>query len=156
MRFFFGLFALITLPVAAQTRQAPLAVLPDGVEPVEFATVMMTMVTDVGEFPMFLELAMKPEQYVRGLKFRSDLPDDYGMLFLFSDSQPRQFWMQDTLSPLDIVFIREDGLIDTIHHGVPLSEKGLQSESAVKFVLELRHGLADIYGLREGGHVMFK
>ena len=157
MRFFLSLLLLLTAaPATAQTSQPPAADLPEGVAPMDFPAVIMTMVTETGEFPLFLELAQRPDQRARGLKYRADLPDDYGMLFIFPDAQPRQFWMQDTPSPLDIIFIGEDYVIDSIREGIPYSERRLPSDGPVKFVLELRQGLAEVYGLTPGSSVTFQ
>src|SRR5690606_18293913 len=56
-----------------------------------------------------VELALTPEEQMRGLMFREELADDGGMLFVFPDEQHRAFWMKNTLVPLDMVFIRADG-----------------------------------------------
>ena len=155
-----SLLILLTLLVGglanAQTNEPPAANLPDGVETVRFPTALMVMTTPAGDFPMFLELAITPEQTQRGLMFRPDLPDDYGMLFVFQDDRPRSFWMENTLSPLDIVFIRGDGVIDSIQEGTPLSQESLPSKGPARFVLEVRQGLAETYGLVPGATVSFK
>jgi hypothetical protein len=48
-----------------------------------------------------------------------DVRDDQGMLFVFADAQPQSFWMQNTLIPLDIIYINEDGKVLNIVHGKP-------------------------------------
>ena len=150
-----GIFAQ-TQTLSAQTLSAPAVELPDGTPEITFPAVAMVMTTPVGEFPMFLELALTREQTMRGLMFRPELPDDYGMLFVFADDSPRSFWMENTLSPLDIVYIRSDGVIDSIQQGTPLSREGLPSDGPAKFVLEVRQGLADQYGLVPGATVTFR
>ena len=152
----FILFLALALPVTAQTMLPPAAELPEGVEEVVFPTAAMVMLTSTGEYPMLIEFALSAEQRQRGLMYRPDLPDDYGMLFVFSDSQPLQFWMKNTLSPLDIIYIRPGGLIDSIQQGTPLSEEILPSDGPAKFVLELRAGLAEDYGLTPGTLITFK
>ncbi len=157
MRFFLSLLLLLmAAPATAQTSQPPAADLPEGVAPMDFPAVTMTLITETGEFPLLLELAQRPDQRARGLKYRPDLPHDYGMLFIFPDAQPRQFWMQDTPSPLDIIFIREDNVVDSIREGTPYSERTLPSDGPVKFVLELRQGLAEDYGLSPGTSLTLK
>src|SRR6202167_4897600 len=51
-----------------------------------------------------IEVANTNEQRERGLMFRKHLDDDAGMIFVFPDSQPRNFWMHNTDIPLDMIF----------------------------------------------------
>ncbi|MFK7840570.1 MAG: DUF192 domain-containing protein, partial [Bdellovibrionales bacterium] len=46
-----------------------------------------------------IELALTPEQQAKGLMFRAEIPNDYGMLFVFNEEAPRSFWMKNTLIP---------------------------------------------------------
>lgn len=155
MRTLVYIIILCASSAAAQTQQPPTAKLPEGVEPVTFPAVSIIMTTETGSFELLLELAVTPNQQTRGLMFRENLPDNYGMLFMFEESQKRSFWMRNTLSPLDIVFITEDGTIDSVKQGIPLNETSIQSNGPVKFVLEVREGLAKEYGLYSGSKVAF-
>ena len=51
-----------------------------------------------------IEVANTAEQRERGLMFRKHLDDEAGMIFVFPDSQPRDFWMHNTEIPLDMMF----------------------------------------------------
>jgi uncharacterized membrane protein (UPF0127 family) len=51
-----------------------------------------------------IEVANTVEQRERGLMFRKHLDDDAGMIFVFADSGPRNFWMHNTEIPLDMIF----------------------------------------------------
>lgn len=51
-----------------------------------------------------VDLAETPDQLEQGLMFRTKLPPDGGMLFVFAEESPREFWMKNTLIPLDIGF----------------------------------------------------
>lgn len=148
---------LLIAPVlaSAQANQPPIAQLPDGVAPVDFQTVAMTMTTPSGAFPMLLELALTREQSQRGLMYRYDLPDDYGMLFVFGAEQPLGFWMENTPSPLDIIYIRGDGTVDSIVQGEPFSREALPSEGLARYALEIRQGLAEVYGIVPGAKIEF-
>jgi uncharacterized membrane protein (UPF0127 family) len=99
-----------------------------------------------------------PEQ-AQGLKFRTDIAPDGGMLFAPYPAEgggPRaaNFWMKDTPSPLDILFIRADGTIARIaENTVPFSEAPVPSEEPVAAVREIRGGRAGELGIAEGDRV---
>lgn len=140
----------------AQTATPPPAQLPDGVPAVAWPAVTLTMTTPAGSFPMLIELAMTQEQVMRGLMYRDNLPDDYGMLFIFPDEAPRSFWMRNTLTDLDIIFLRADNTVDSIQHGEAGNIATLPSDGPAKFVLEVRHGLAETYGIVPGAKITLK
>ena len=99
-----------------------------------------------------------PEQ-AHGLKFRTDIAPNGGMLFAPYPAEgggPRaaSFWMKDTPSALDILFIRADGTIARIaENTVPFSEAPVPSEEPVAAVLEIRGGRAGELGIAEGDRV---
>ena len=105
---------------------------------------------------MFIELAQTPQQAAFGLMFRPNLPDDYGMLFIMPQEQVLAFWMRNTLSPLDIIYINSQNVVVSIAKGQPLNETSLPSDGPAKFVLEIRQGLADVYGITPGSTLTFK
>jgi uncharacterized protein len=79
-----------------------------------------------------------------------DVRDEQGMIFVFADAQPQSFWMQNTLIPLDIIYIAEDGKVLNIEHGKVQDETSLPSEGPAKYVLELKEGMARRFGIRPG------
>ena len=72
------------------------------------------------------------------------------MLFVFDQMQPVGFWMKNTILPLDLVFIGEDGRIKAIEHGEPFSEAVISPGEPVRFVLELNAGVAARDGIADG------
>lgn len=54
--------------------------------------------------PLTVEVASEPETRNRGLMYRTSLPENHGMLFVWSGSEYRNFWMKNTYIPLDIAF----------------------------------------------------
>ncbi len=105
----------------------------------------LDIVTTAGVHHFKVEVADTPAARERGLMFRKRLAADHGMLFDFKKVQPGiSFWMKNTLIPLDMVFIGEDGRIVSIaRNATPLSETPIASAGPVLDVLELRGGRAD-------------
>ncbi|MCF8496701.1 MAG: DUF192 domain-containing protein [Alphaproteobacteria bacterium] len=101
------------------------------------------------------EMALQPWQQERGLMNRTSLPEDGGMLFVFGGERPVSFWMHDTLIPLDMLFVSKDGTITHIHHRAkPLDDSRITSPYPAKAVLEIKGGLAEQFGIREGDKII--
>ncbi|MCK6484881.1 MAG: DUF192 domain-containing protein [Phycisphaerae bacterium] len=97
-------------------------------------------------------LALSPEQQQLGLMnvTHNELPPDAGMLFVFADHRYRSFWMHNTIIPLDIAYIRGDGVIVKTYTMTPLDESGYFSIEPAQFALEVRGGQFAEKGIREG------
>jgi hypothetical protein len=101
-----------------------------------------------------VEIARSESEQAYGLMNRTALGDSEGMLFPFSPPKPASFWMKNTLIPLDIIFIRDDGTIARIEaNTVPLSEDPVPSGEPIVLVLELAGGRAAELGIAEGDKV---
>lgn len=101
-----------------------------------------------------VEVVDTPETRARGLMFRKTMPRWQGMLFDFKTEQPVGFWMENTYIPLDIIFVRADGTIESIAaNATPLSREVLESRGPVLGVLEINGGLAAELGIRPGDRV---
>ncbi|HEY3173096.1 MAG TPA: DUF192 domain-containing protein [Thermoanaerobaculia bacterium] len=66
-----------------------------------------------------VEVARTPEEKTQGLMFRESLPERSGMIFLFTDAAPHQFWMKNTMVPLDIVWIDGSGRVVFVSANTP-------------------------------------
>lgn len=136
-----GLIAFFTLVAGAYA------------DPATWARPESVVVTDSkgGEHSFEVELAVSPEELARGLMGRTELSDNAGMLFVFENARERSFWMRDTLIPLDILFIDEEGRIVKIQENAkPKDETQIPSGGPVLGVLEINGGRATALGIRTG------
>ena len=102
-----------------------------------------------------VEVVSTPDATARGLKYRDEVPDGTGMLFVFSDEVVRSFWMQDTRVPLDILFIDRDGAIVGIRRNtVPFSEASITVGLPSKYVLEVAAGFCSREGIHRGARIV--
>jgi uncharacterized protein len=76
----------------------------------------------VGAKKINVEIADTNERRSHGLMFRTSMPEDEGMLFIFDTPQPLEFWMRNTKIPLAIAFISPDLTILNIEEMVPASD----------------------------------
>ena len=73
-----------------------------------------------------------------------------GMLFIWKWDNQTGFWMRNTITPLDVAFIREDGSIVTIHTMAPLDETIYPPDSPYRYALEVAAGTFDELGVGPG------
>ena len=101
-----------------------------------------------------IELAATDQEKSVGLMFRTALADTSGMLFPYGSAQTVTMWMRNTYIPLDMLFIRTDGVIHRIEvRAEPLSERIISSEAPVFAVLELAGGATERLGIKAGDTV---
>jgi uncharacterized membrane protein (UPF0127 family) len=113
--------------------------------------------TDRGVQSFKVEVADTAEEREYGLMCRKALAADRGMLFLFRRAGALSFWMRNTLIPLDIIYIGEDGRVVSISRNAqPLDERPLPSSGPAKFVLEVAAGRAAQIGLLPGDRVLHR
>lgn len=102
-----------------------------------------------------VEVADTPDERAKGLMGRLVLGRNQGMLFVFEDAAPRHFWNQDTLVPLDVVFI-EDGRVVAVEQ-LPKFDRAIgpvtvSPAAPARYVLELNQGS----GVKVGDEASFK
>jgi len=87
-----------------------------------------------------VQLAQSPYEWSKGLMWRTSMPENEGMLFIFDQPTRQCFWMKNTYLPLSAAFIADDGSIVNIADMRPLSTQEHCSEKPVRFVLEVHQG----------------
>jgi len=98
-----------------------------------------------------VELADTPEKMSRGLMYRMSLPVDQGMLFVMGAPRIATFWMHNTFVPLDMIFIRLNGEIESIvTREDTLSQERTRSQKSVAYVLEINAGQSAVLGIKPG------
>jgi hypothetical protein len=104
-----------------------------------------------------VELARTEPERRQGLMNRASLPEDAGMLFIFDDASVQSFWMKNTLIPLDMLFIDDDGrIVGIVERAEPrtLTERTVGKPS--RYVLEVNGGWCRAHGVRAGDRVRFE
>jgi uncharacterized membrane protein (UPF0127 family) len=96
------------------------------------------------------EVAQTPEQRSTGLMFRQAMGQNEGMLFAFEDAGQQCFWMKNTLLPLSVAFVADDGSIVNIESMKPQTEDSHCSTKPVRFVLEMNEGWFVKRGIKPG------
>jgi len=88
-----------------------------------------------------------------GLMQRQSLPDNNGMLFVFEMPDLQCFWMRNTLLPLSIAFIADDGAIVNIADMAPQTDDAHCSARPVRYALEMAQGWFATHGIKEGNRI---
>ncbi len=88
------------------------------------------------------------KEKARGLMYVRNMPEQSGMLFVYTESDQRSMWMKNTYIPLDIIFIKNSETISSIARNTePLSLKNIRSTEPVNYVLEINAGMTKKMGI---------
>jgi uncharacterized membrane protein (UPF0127 family) len=118
------------------------------------ATAVIT--TAEGEVELSVEVADDDAERARGLMFRTSLPENDGMVFLFPEATAGAFWMKDTLIPLSIAFFDAEGRILRILHMEPCRADPCplyDPEVPFSGALEVNRGAFERLNVREGDRI---
>ncbi len=99
-----------------------------------------TTTLGAGMHKIVAELAVTPQQQAIGMMMRRDMGASEGMLFVNDTPGVRCFWMRNTLIPLTIAFVADDGRIVNLADMAPQSDQEHCSAEPVRFALEMRQG----------------
>ncbi|WP_333818312.1 DUF192 domain-containing protein [Tabrizicola sp.] len=106
---------------------------------------------DGGRESFAVEVADDNEERAQGLMFRTELAPASGMLFVYDSPKRPNFWMKNTLIPLDMVFADATGTVTRVHaDAVPGDLTPIDGGEGVQFVLEINAGLAAKLGITPG------
>lgn len=123
---------------------------------ITFATSSLSIVTVAGvQHDFTVEVAQTGAQRSLGLMNRESLAADAGMLFDFKRPQQVKMWMKNTLISIDMLFISEEGVVESIQeNAIPQSTETIPSIGEVRAVLELAGGSVDRLDLAPGDTVV--
>lgn len=117
----------------------------DGPQP-RLPTIELT----AGMYLIQAEVAQSMNEQTIGLMYRRTMGINEGMLFAYDTPQVRCFWMRNTLLPLTIAFIADDGSIVNFKDMQPGTETSHCSARPVRYALEMNRGWFDKRGLKPG------
>lgn len=112
------------------------------------------------KFLISVEVADTPTSRAQGLMYRESLAPESGMFFVFPEEGIRNFWMKNTLMPLDILFLSSSQEIVGIAQNAEPCRDGevcphISSEQNAQYVLELSGGFVEENGISLGDRVEF-
>ena len=121
--------------------------------PIELPTATIS----INGHPLTVELATTHAARGCGLSHRQELSKNQGMLFVFSDLRPRNFWMKDTFIALSIAYLDKAGQIFSIQDMVPLqTDEQYPSLRPAAYALEVNQGWFHSHGIDVGDVVEMK
>ena len=154
-----GIALILVIATYAAGRTEDVSDIASTTVPEAPATASAPVIAEVPQPPFALEVVTDPKAQELGLGGRTDIPQNYGMLFVFPNQQTRTFWMKGMLTSIDIIWLSDSGAILGIEDSVsPESYAGgavFKSPKPVWYVLETRAGEARRLGWEVGDHVPF-
>jgi uncharacterized protein len=109
-----------------------------------------TVTLGAGILNIKAEVAQTPQQHQIGLMHRTSMGANEGMLFAFERAGQQCFWMKNTLLPLSIAFVADDGTVVNVDEMKPQTLDTHCSARPVRFVLEMNAGWFKKHGVKAG------
>lgn len=116
----------------------------------EKAQRLPTIPLGAGMYNIKVEVAQTPEQQQIGLMHRTSMGTNEGMLFAFERAGQQCFWMKNTLIPLAIAFVADDGTVVNLDEMKPQTLESHCSAKPVRYVLEMNTGWFTKRGIKAG------
>lgn len=119
---------------------------------------LRTVTMNVGNTVIDVEVAITYQEQMQGLMHRESMPENHGMLFVYSQPKYMSFWMKNTFIPLSIAYIREDGIIGNIEDMVPQQGtmtpvERYNSKYKSLYALEMNQGWFEKQGVKAGDRI---
>lgn len=104
----------------------------------------------IGETAVYVDIADNYDSRKRGLKYRREMSEDEGMIFIYPEPGIRSFWMKDTYIPLSLAYIDENGRIFQFVDMEPKDITTHPSDAPAQYVLEVNQGWFGKHGIKTG------
>ena len=130
---------LIGLVACAGTSQAP-AQMPE-------------ITLAIGGQKLIAEVAASNPERMQGLMHRRMMPENRGMLFVFTEVSTHAMWMKNTFIPLSVAFIDVNGVITNIEDMKPHTLDSHGASKPVRFALEMNLGWFAKRGIKAGAKI---
>ncbi|MFM8930224.1 MAG: DUF192 domain-containing protein [Betaproteobacteria bacterium] len=141
-----NLALLVLLPLAVSA-------IPAAARAQDSAQQLPAITLTTGMHRISAEVARTAEQRAIGLMHRKAMPQHAGMIFVFERPEPLCFWMKNTLIPLSIAFLQDDGTIINIEEMKPQTLNSHCSARPARFALEMNAAWFSKRGLKPGDKV---
>ena len=128
--------ALFLVAVSARAQDAP----------TEFTVIPLS----AGIHLIRAEVAAEASERAKGLMFRPYLGANQGMVFLFDEPTMQCMWMRNTLIPLSVAFIGEDGRVLNVENMQPQTEENHCAARPARYALEMNQGWFARHGVAAG------
>ncbi len=99
------------------------------------------------------EVAATNPDRMQGLMHRRMMPENRGMLFVFTDEANHAMWMKNTFIPLSVAFIDSKGVITNIEDMKPHTEDAHPATRPVRYALEMNLGWFAKRGIKAGAKI---
>ena len=96
------------------------------------------------------EVANSMEARMQGLMYRKEMAQNSGMVFVFEERAAHCMWMKNTLIPLSVAFLDQDGAIINIADMQPHSEQSHCASRPARYALEMNKGWFAQRGIKPG------
>jgi uncharacterized protein len=143
---------LLSTVAVAQVQAAP-ALAATPCPNTGLRTIKVVFETAKGRFAYRVEVAATSEQQACGMMFREVMAPGTGMSFPMQPPRATGFWMENTILPLDIIFVSPQGRVLNVRQGQPYARDVLASAGITADVIELAAGEAKRIGLKPGDRV---
>ena len=113
-------------------------------------TAMPMMELTAGFHRIEAEVAATDQNRQTGLMQRQQMAPQHGMLFVFPQPNTYCMWMRNTLIPLSVAFMDEEGKIINVEDMQPKTEDNHCARRPARYALEMNLGWFSQRGLKAG------
>lgn len=125
-----------------------------------FAAEKTKLMVDNGkhQYTLTVEVVQSEAERAQGLMGRTELPDNQGMLFVYTQTTQSPFWMKNTLIPLSIGFLDEEGTLLQVLDMEPCRKEPCAlyvPAVPYRYALEVSKGWFKAHGIEKGAKMQW-